>query len=333
MMCQKVICAIMIVTLGVINIGMSADIPDLAAWWSLDDGAGTTVVDISGNGHDGQTYGDPAWVTGVHGGAMEFDGVDDWVEFPTTSEAQGFPTINGEVTWALWLKTGAVTISTPVIAVGPVGGAHVSGNRSITVEPSGAINLRGNNVGALVGVDTIATVTDNEWHHVAAAIAFETNGTLDTMQIYIDGDLNKGVENNSININQYAGAAGDFVMAFGKRATFYTGLIDDVAVFGRVLSANEILTVMVGLSKELAGGANPADGATDVLRDSDLSWTPGEFAVTHDVYFGTSFEDVNAASVPTASGLDVNSLDMGVLDFGATYYWRVDEVNGAPDRT
>jgi len=51
------------------------------------------------------------------------------------------------------------------------------------------------------------------------------------------------------------------------------------------------------------------------------------------VYFGISFEDVNAAIVPTASGLDANSFDPGRLDFGQTYFWRVDEVNGAPDKT
>jgi concanavalin A-like lectin/glucanase superfamily protein len=77
----------------------------------------------------------------------------------------------------------------------------------------------------------------------------------------------------------------------------------------------------------------PEDGATDVPRDSDLSWSAGVSAVTHDVYVGESFEEVDAATVPTASGLDVASFDPGRLELGQTYFWRVDEVNGTPDNT
>ena len=71
------------------------------------------------------------------------------------------------------------------------------------------------------------------------------------------------------------------------------------------------------------------DGA--ILRTAPHSGAPGMFAVTHNVYMGTSFEDVNTATVPTAAGLDVPSFDPGRLNLDQTYFWRVDEVNGAPD--
>ena len=70
-----------------------------------------------------------------------------------------------------------------------------------------------------------------------------------------------------------------------------------------------------------------------------LSWTPGEFAVTHDVYFGTSFSSVSDASIANpldvlvGKGQDASTFDPAKLDFGTTYFWRVDEVNGAPDNT
>jgi hypothetical protein len=88
--------------------------------------------------------------------------------------------------------------------------------------------------------------------------------------------------------------------------------------------------------KSAAINPSPLDGATEVSRDAVLSWTPGVFAVTHDVYFGTDSQAVanGAASVLVGSGQDANSYDPpGHLDFGQTYYWRVDEVNGAPDFT
>jgi hypothetical protein len=89
-----------------------------------------------------------------------------------------------------------------------------------------------------------------------------------------------------------------------------------------------------------AGDPSPADGATNVPNDTPLSWTPGEFAATHDVYLGTSFEDVNNATRTNPMNVLV-SKDLlltkyklhDALEFGQTYYWRIDEVNAPPDST
>jgi len=83
----------------------------------------------------------------------------------------------------------------------------------------------------------------------------------------------------------------------------------------------------------LADYPSPSDLSTDVPRTSDLTWRPGIHAATHNVYVGDSFADVNSGTVPTASVVDVNSFDPGRLEFGKTYFWRVDEVNGTPDKT
>jgi len=82
----------------------------------------------------------------------------------------------------------------------------------------------------------------------------------------------------------------------------------------------------------------PPDGATDVKREPTLSWTPGANAVSHTIYLGTNFDDVNdvnianLASYPnvTAASVDVNSYEPGILEFTTAYYWRIDEVN-VPD--
>jgi len=85
----------------------------------------------------------------------------------------------------------------------------------------------------------------------------------------------------------------------------------------------------------LASLPSPIDEGTDVRRDVVLSWTPGIYADTHNVYFGTDFNDVNDANLP---GL-IYSLEQSqnyyptsgtlALDLGQTYYWKVDEVNDA----
>ena len=91
---------------------------------------------------------------------------------------------------------------------------------------------------------------------------------------------------------------------------------------------------------EMATTPVPESEIVDVPRDVVLGWSPGFAAVTHDVYFGTSFDDVNTASRDNPLGVLVsqdqtaNTYDPeGLLEFGTTYYWRIDEVNGAPDYT
>jgi len=79
----------------------------------------------------------------------------------------------------------------------------------------------------------------------------------------------------------------------------------------------------------------PLDGATDVQLDVVLSWTPGFYAPAvdgHQVYFNENFSDVNDG----IGGIiqDANScIPPMALEYGQTYYWRVDEVNGPPDYT
>jgi len=88
-----------------------------------------------------------------------------------------------------------------------------------------------------------------------------------------------------------------------------------------------------------AANPSPEDQATDVPVDAALSWKPSKTAVARDVYFGTAFEDVNAASrsnpmdVLAAQAQTDTEFTPAGLEFGQTYFWRVDEVNGAPDNT
>lgn len=89
--------------------------------------------------------------------------------------------------------------------------------------------------------------------------------------------------------------------------------------------------------RDLATYPDPSDESTDVWREADLGWTPGAFAQTHDVYLGTVFDDVNDASradakdVLASQAQSGTAYDPGRLEYGTTYYWRVDEVNGPPD--
>lgn len=92
-------------------------------------------------------------------------------------------------------------------------------------------------------------------------------------------------------------------------------------------------------SPETAFSPDPEDGATDVFREKVLSWSAGTYGATHDVYFGESYDDVSAANadnpldVLVSPGQGATTYDPRRLTLGQTYYWRIDEVNAAPDYT
>jgi len=105
---------------------------------------------------------------------------------------------------------------------------------------------------------------------------------------------------------------------------------------------NENAYALLGAAIDYAIGAtgqardpNPSDGQEDVLRDAVMGWTPAKGVQSHDLYLGVAFEDVNDADAGSplriGPGMDASTFDPGLLEFGQTYYWRVDEVGAPPE--
>ena len=82
---------------------------------------------------------------------------------------------------------------------------------------------------------------------------------------------------------------------------------------------------------------DPANAAVSVTQTPVLTWSPGVFGASHEIYFGTDSDAVKNAdtSSPEYKGsgsLGSQSYDPGQLEWNTTYYWRVDEANNAnPD--
>jgi len=165
-----------------------------------------------------------------------------------------------------------------------------------------------------------------------------------TVRLYVNGEENTVSDEalnthgpNIIRVAAQSNDAGDGVHA----AVNFTGSIAEVRIHDGVLSPAAIATNFVSKPGDpIAASPDPEDGQIDVPRDAVLSWIAGEFAATHDVYLGTNFDDVNLAGPADALGVLVSQGQAGttydpagVFDYGQTYYWRVDEVNAAPDNT
>ena len=324
---KSVLTLLCVLILG--GIGASTAYADLVAYWPFDEGSGTTAADITGNGYDGTLEGGTIWVDGYLDGAIEFNGSDTRVVAPH------IPFDNRSFTIAMWvnpvLYTGEIVVFCQRQTSGTntdmhfrLGGAGADAGGNIG--PGGVrMGFYSNDLDTEDGI-----LEDNNWYHLVFWCDYE-NGL---RRIYING-AQEAEDGNAA----YAGTSGDTIIGTWVNGQWYQGIIDDVQVYDNALSDAEIIAVMEG-NKELASTPKPADEADDVIREVILSWTAGEYAAAHDVYFGTSLDNVTAASRTNPMDVLVSQGQSGAsytpdarLEFSQTYYWRIDEVNAAPDNT
>jgi len=290
---------------------------DLIGWWTFDEGSGEAAFDLSDYGNDGILRGNPQWVDGIYGGAIDLDGNDDYIEI--NSIADDLTDNNFSV--SAWIKT--TTGEGNVIGANDSGTGHqfifgIAGNGTLLVEATSTIN------------SYPPVINDGQWHF----IAYVRVG--DTAYAYTDGEL-VGTETPDGN------PAGQVRWSIGMEwddtpSDEFTGQVDDVHFFSHPLTQDEIIRVMEGKGFTLASRPEPADGAFVYDTSVSLFWNPGGFAASHDIYFGETFKDVNEGADGTFRGNQVDAFfAIGVsgtpypdgLVPGATYYWRIDEVNEA----
>jgi len=314
---------ILVTMFGQTDVAKSQVVTDgLLSYWTFDadDIAGQTAKDAWGD-RDGTIIGDTQVTPGIIGGALEFDGDGDYVEF----DDAGLPEGDAPRTMSVWVKPEGAGVRS-ALEWGTSAGRQRCG---ILVLGGERIKFVSQNA----DLQSNGSVVNGEWHYVTETY----DGT--TMRIYIDGVLDKE-QALSIDTVLNVGRIGANIGSAGEN---FNGAIDEVSIYDRALSAEEVaqnFAAKKGLSASvIAGVIYPEDGAIDVPRDVVLSWTPGAFANTHDVYLGTGFGDVNDAGIGNQldvlvfEGHDANSYDIGRLELGQTYYWRVDEVNAPPDTT
>ncbi|MGD8499259.1 MAG: LamG domain-containing protein, partial [Phycisphaerales bacterium] len=294
--------------------------PNLLGWWKLDEGSGVIVLDGSGHGNHGTIMGDPQWVIGHDGGALEFDGSSAYVDCGN-AEA-----LNVDVfSVSFWCNIPSTQGYNHMVSRGSHASASAvnwgvmmhSGEQRILFESFNDTTWPG------IRADT----TIGEWHHVVATY----DG--DTMQLYHDGALAETTSGAGMLLDQsrpfLIGARSDA----GTANAFFNGSIDDVRIYNKVLTQDEVEQAMQG-DPTLAWGPSPANRSKpDIYSATSLSWSPGEKAAQHDVYFGTDEDAVDDADTTTANiyrgrqAATSYSPPEGVEWGGGPYYWRIDQYN------
>jgi hypothetical protein len=284
--------------------------------WKFDEGSGTTAYDSVGNNH-GTIYG-ATWTTGRFNVALSFDGMDDYVDMADTVKNY----LETSYTVSAWIKTDSLVSNNAIAAyrhnidANPVLFQidHLNKDIRLTVRDDA------HNTAQAVYANVLAT---NTWYHIAG-VRKENN-----VDVYVNGISGIPGSETLGAINPDNLKIGALQFAGNPPSNHFDGIIDDVIIFDRALSAEEIWEIYrEGMGKK-AFAPHPADGATYVDPNVVLSWSPGKGALSHDLYFGTSYDDVNDANTLSdeyKGNYDVNSFDPCGLDFETTYYWRIDEV-------
>ena len=322
-MCKKLI---YLVSFILVLSAASSVRADLVGHWTLDDGSGTTVLDSTSNGNDGTFNGDLSWITGIKGGALDFDG-SVYVDCGTDPSLD----ITGPFSATIWVRPnteGGNDSAAPLSKADA--GLGWSWQLRFGWGSGGRPNMIGwqfNTSGGSTWLFIEQELPIGEWHHIAAA----HDGT--TMKCYLDG-----VETASEPMTGFASSPSPFLIGTEGWGLHWIGALDDVRLYDHGLSPPEVLGAMQGEVPLTAWGPTPADGALHPDTWANLSWKPGPFAVSHDVYIGDNFDDVNAGAEGTFQGNQAGTfIVVGFPGFaypdglvpGTTYYWRIDEVNDA----
>ena len=308
--------------------GVSAE---MIAYYPLNEGQGTATADATGSGNNGTLSSGVEWVTGVKGGAVRFDTAGERIVIgPIDPTAR-----NNAMTLAAWINWEGRNHS--IAQQGIIGKRLGWSTTGDTIKwfwqtnPAGDLLFRADFSGGGTSFgwgNALLVPYANEWAHVAVTW---NNGA--GVQ-YINGQQ---VSTGNTTFRDSANATPVTIGCVDSTNTeTFVGRIDEVRIYDTALTAAELDKAMTGDTTS-AGAPQPATGATDVPRDPLLSWAAGEGAASHDVYLGTDSAAVDQASRTDSRGVLVSQGQTGLtyqvstpLEYGKTYYWRVDEVNAPP---
>jgi hypothetical protein len=109
--------------------------------------------------------------------------------------------------------------------------------------------------------------------------------------------------------------------------TSFDGIIDDIRVYNKALTQEEVMQTMRG-DPLLAWNPSPTNGSTpDIDKAVPLSWSPGDNASEHDVYFGTDEDAVEFGDILDKTGIYREWISPEVEWGSGPYFWRIDEYN------
>jgi hypothetical protein len=293
---QRKIVGILVITLLITNVltifgmgNVSADCPDgMIAYWKFDEGSGIVAYD-SFDGNDGTIYGGAAYVNGISGKALEFDGSEDYISMGDVLDNVFIGTA-AVFTVSSWIKPDSVTDYQRIVSKYEDTGSVCCGehnrqwfislhNQQLFLRAYENLDLPGNIVEYRTN-DNVVSV--GNWYYVV--FIFDIGN--DIFKIYVNGVEKAGSFPSQSTIIDIAD--GSAPLEIGAACTgkghLFNGLIDEVAIYNRALSADEI-------SSHYYAGLD-GRGYCELVKEVTIDIKPGSYP--------NSINPISNGNVPVA---------------------------------
>ncbi len=301
----------------------------LVAAYAFEEDSGTTVADASGNGLTGTLTNGPTWVAGKYGGAVGFDGSDDYVSLGNPSQLQ----LTGSMTISAWIYSAAFPGDDAAIVSKRANG-EVGFQLDTTIDRGPrtiGFKLTNSSGGQMFRYGATAMQT-NTWYHVAGVY----NAAAGTLDVYLNGQLDNGPLQGTVTASQQNSS---LAVNIGRRASggfLHNGRIDDVRIYSTALTQAEIqadMTTAINSVPDTQAPTLPGTlSATAVSAGRvDLSWGAAGDNVGVGGYRiercqGAGCSNFSQIAAPTGTGTTYSDT---TVTAGTSYGYRIRAVDAA----
>jgi prepilin-type N-terminal cleavage/methylation domain-containing protein len=213
----------------------------LVGWYKLNEGSGSSAIDLSVNNATGTWAGSQVGTSGYYSAGHDqtwagtFDGASTYVYISSSSFTNGFSAI----TVSCWFNSSSATQSGPLVIKGKDTGSSSAGGWQLDIggdtNAVGIVSFRAKNASGWTQAVTSGTYNNGIWHQ-AVGVWDGSN-----LYIYIDGSLINSVAfSGSITTNADNVQLGRSTTISFPSSDQFLGLIDDVRIYNSALSATEI---------------------------------------------------------------------------------------------
>lgn len=213
------------------------EIGGLAGSWSFSKGTGTTAYDSSGNGNNGAINGGISWTDNRYGdtnSALDFDGSDDCVYIADSNDF----TMNSAMSAFFWVNSNDSS-GNPMSIFAHAGDSDFSwkaGTSSLNSFLSTIITNDGDEYSLVKNYESYASILDGDWNYSgftfnSGTLKLFINGSEPSLDVIYDESFSSLFDSS---VNLTIGCSSN------TEPGFFNGIIDDLLLFNRVLSSNEI---------------------------------------------------------------------------------------------
>ena len=228
---MKHLCIMMVLMMFVVSMAHALKEPEesMILYMSFDTVDGKNTIDHSKYGNNGEMAGAPEHVDGKFGKALQFDGQNDWVEIPHDDSL----TVDKDFTVMAWINPERITGPNDAQWQGIL--AKSNNPRSYSFYTERNSNCLHLSVGG--GSVCQGDIVLNEWQHVVGQMEAGTH------RYYINGE-NVGESGGKQNPPGKADTATVVIAKTHEGNRQFLGLIDEVRIWNRALSEEEVIEQM-----------------------------------------------------------------------------------------